>query len=128
MAMKIVLSSTKETEPIYFNNEYYPNYPKIRAEDINTDTSNKFVDTFIMSNLYLPGAGGDYDGDQVTTEAVHTIEANDEIREFINSKQNFMDFGCRPLRESTADVIQSVYSLTKVLSDTKLTQKISFSA
>ena len=39
----------------------------------------------------------------------------------MNSKQNFMDFGCRPLRSSTADVIQSIYALTKVLRDTNIT-------
>ena len=33
-----------------------------------------------------------------------------------------MDFGCKPLRESTADVIQSIYALTKVLRDVKITE------
>lgn len=118
----VVVSSTKETEPIYFNNEYYPYYPKIRKEDIGTDTSNKFVDTMKLSNLYLPGMGGDYDGDQITCKGVYTVEANQELREFLNSKQNFMDFGCKPLRSSTADVIQSIYALTKVLNGTKITK------
>lgn len=30
-----------------------------------------------------------------------------------------MDFGCSPLRSSTADVIQSIYALTKILNDDK---------
>jgi hypothetical protein len=123
----IVVSSTKETEPIYFNNTFYPYYPKIREKDIGKDTSNMFVDTMKLSNLYLPGMGGDYDGDQVTCKGVYTTEANEELREFLNSKQNFMDFGCKPLRESTADVIQSIYALTKVLNDTELTKNITFS-
>ena len=55
----IVVSSTKETEPMYFNGEFYKYYPKIREEDIGTDTSNMFVDTMKLSNLYLPGMGGD---------------------------------------------------------------------
>lgn len=55
----IVVSSTKETEPMYFNDTFYPYYPKIREEDIGIDTSNKFVDTMKLSNLYLPGMGGD---------------------------------------------------------------------
>lgn len=49
------------------------------------------------------------------------MEANEELKEFMNSKQNFMDFGCKPLRSSTADVIQSIYALTKVLRDTNIT-------
>lgn len=123
----VIISSTKETEPMYFGDNYYPYYPKIREEDIGTDTSNRFVDTLKLSNLYLPGMGGDYDGDQVTCKGVYTIEANEELREFMQSKQNFMDFGCKPLRESTADVIQSIYALTKVLPETKLTQNIQYS-
>lgn len=123
----IVISSTKETEQMYFNDTFYQYYPKIREEDIGTDTSNRFVDTMKISNLYLPGLGGDYDGDQVTSKGVYTIEANEELEELMNSKQNFMDFGCNPLRESTADVIQSIYGLTKVLPNTKLTKNINFS-
>ena len=63
-----------------------------------------------------------YDGDQITCKGVYTVEANQELREFLNSKQNFMDFGCKPLRSSTADVIQSIYALTKVLNGTKITK------
>lgn len=118
---EVVISSTKETEPMYFNNVFYPYYPKIREEDIGTNTSNKFVDTMKVSNLYLPGCGGDYDGDQITCKGVYTIEANEELKEFMNSKQNFINFGCKPLRESTADVLQSIYALTKILSTTKVT-------
>ena len=59
MATKIIVSSTKETEPMYFNGTYYRYYPKIREEDIGSNTSNKFVDTLNISNLYLPGAGAD---------------------------------------------------------------------
>lgn len=58
----IVVNSTKETEPIYINDEYYPYYPKIREEDINTNTSNIFVDTMQISNIYLAGMGADFDG------------------------------------------------------------------
>ena len=118
---KIVLSSTKETEPMYFDEIYYPYYPKIREEDIGKDTSNMFVDTMKMSNLYLPGLKGDYDGDQITCKGVYTTEANEELEQFQNSKENFLDFGCSPLRTSTGDVIQSIYALTKVLPSAKLT-------
>lgn len=126
MVTKVVVSSTKETEPMYFNDIFYPYYPKIREEDIGTDTSNKFVDTLKLSNLYLPGCGGDYDGDQITCKGVYTLEANDELEEFMHSKANLINFGCKPLRESEGDVIQSIYALTKVLSDTKLTKNISY--
>lgn len=57
------VASTKETQPIIletkYGNKFYRYYPKITEEDIGIDTSNKFADTFNMSNLYLEGIGGD---------------------------------------------------------------------
>ena len=47
-------------EPLYYNGQYYKLYPKIKDEDIGTNTSNKFVDALIISNLVLKGAGGDF--------------------------------------------------------------------
>ena len=74
-----------------------------------------------MSNAYLSGMGGDYDGDQCTCKGVYTREANEELKDFMNSKENFVTFGCAPLREPGADCLQSIYAITKVLSTTKIT-------
>ena len=102
---------------MYFNNTFYKYYPKIRQKDIGTDTSNKFIDTLRFSNIYLVGCGGDYDGDQCSVKGVYTTEANDELREFMYAKQNFVSFGCNATRESGDDVFQAVFALTRVLSD-----------
>lgn len=59
---KVVVSSTKKTEPMVINNTFYKKYPKIRQEDIGTNTSNKFIDTLNICNAFLPGIGGDYLG------------------------------------------------------------------
>ena len=56
---EIDVASTKDTEPMYVNGEYYKHYPKIREEDILTNTGASFVDTILLSNLYLSGCGGD---------------------------------------------------------------------
>ena len=56
---KVVVSSTKEVEPMIVNGQYYKYYPKIREKDIGIDTSNMFVDTLKLSNLYLSGMGAD---------------------------------------------------------------------
>lgn len=126
----VEINSTTETEPIIYKfthgDKYYKYYPKIREEDIGSDTSNKFVNTFNMSNLYLEGIGGDYDGDQITCRGIYTNEANDEAAEMINAKQNFINFGCSPVRMSTGDAINSLYALTKVLNNTNLTKNIEF--
>ena len=117
----VEVASTKETEEVEYNGVLYKWYPKIREEDIGTDTSNRFVDTLRFSNVYLAGIGGDYDGDQVTVKGVYTREANDELEHFMYSKQSFVTYGGKPLKEPGSDSIQALYALTKVLSDTKLT-------
>ena len=62
----VKVASTIETEPMILDitggDTYYKKYPKIRQEDIGSDTSNKFIDTLNISNLLLSGIGGDYDG------------------------------------------------------------------
>jgi hypothetical protein len=108
------------------DNVLYKYYPKIREEDIGIDTSNKFVDTLRISNTYLPGIGGDYDGDQCTIKGVFTNEANDELKSFMTSKQNFVSFGVSPTRASEGDAVQAMFALTRVLSDTKITKDITF--
>ena len=55
----VVVNSTVETIPVYIDETYYPYYPKIKQSDIGKDTSNMFVDVFIMSNLLLAGLGAD---------------------------------------------------------------------
>lgn len=120
----VEVASTKETEPMLIDGQVYKLYPKIREEDIGTYTDTRFVDTLSISNLYLAGLNGDYDGDTVTVKALYTNEANEEIKDFVRSKGNFIDLGSANIRSSSADVIQSIYNLTKILqSDTsKITQ------
>lgn len=61
-----------------------------------------------------------FDGDSTTSKGVFTEESNAEIEAFMNSKANFVNFGCKPSKTFGDDVGQSIYALTKVLSDTKL--------
>ena len=39
-------------------NKSFKHYPKIRQEDLGSNTSNRFIDTMNISNLYLEGIGG----------------------------------------------------------------------
>ena len=55
---KVVVSSTKDTEPMHFNGKFVAHYPKIRDKDIGTNTSNKFIDTMQICNAYLGSIGG----------------------------------------------------------------------
>ena len=59
IATRVSVSSTNETEPMYVGENFYKYYPKFTDKDIGKDTSNMFIDTCVMSNLYLVGMGGD---------------------------------------------------------------------
>lgn len=121
---KITVSSTKETEPMYVDNKFYKYYPKIREEDIGGNTSNKFVDTLNIANLYLSQIGGDYDGDQCTVKAVYSVEANEELDKMMNSKAHFITLGAKNGRTSSNEAIQALYNLTLALPGTKLTDPV----
>lgn len=112
---KIRISSTKNTEPMVVGAQYYKWYPKIREEDIDSNTSNMFIDTMQFTNLNLGSIGGDYDGDQIGCKGVWSVEANEECRKIIESKSYYLDLNGMNVKVSTNEAIQSIYSLTKVL-------------
>ena len=113
---KIAVSSTKETEPMYIdlygNTKYYKYYPKIRQEDIGSNTSNKFVDTLRISNVRLSSLGGDYDGDQMTCKIAFTKESNEEIEKYMHSKRAYINMGGVNEMVNEAEALHSLYSLT----------------
>ena len=121
---KIKVSSTKETEPMYYGTEFYPYYPKIREEDIGANTSNKFIDTLRISNLVLGAIGADYDGDQMTCKVAFTTEANKELEAYMNSKAFYLNMGGRNMRKSSNEAIQAIYNMTYVIPGTKLSDPI----
>ena len=111
----IEVASTTETEPIVIDGEYYRFYPKIRLEDINAPSSQKFVDTMQISNLYLDGLGADYDGDTGQVKGSFFKETNAELEKFTDSKANFINMACNNIRTSSKEAIQAMYNLTLVL-------------
>lgn len=117
---KVLVSSTQQTEPILINDVLYDKYPRIRQEDIGSNTSNKFVDTIRFSNLHLEPIGGDYDGDQVQIRGVYTVEANEECDKYLNSKSQYITLMGTNVRVQGKETIQSLYCLTKVNPKDKL--------
>ncbi len=115
------ISSTRETELVYYGDKEYKWYPKIRDEYIGMNTSDTFVDTVNICNLYLKAILGDYDGDQVGVKGVFTEEANKElIKHLTTNKSNFIDIGGINNRLSTNEAIQCLYNLTLSLPGTEL--------
>ena len=110
----IEVSSTKETEPLYVNKEYYPFYPKIRNEDIMAPSGQKFVDVMRISNLYLQGMKADYDGDTGIMKGSFFKETNEELAGFVDSKANYIDAGCENIRVSSNEAVQAQYNFTKI--------------
>lgn len=101
------------------NNKVYKHYPYIREKDMHIDTSNLFIDTMNICNVYLGAIGGDYDGDQVTIKGVWTNEANAELDAQLKSKKHFINLSGKNVRTGSNEAIQSLYSLTLILPDSK---------
>lgn len=60
--------------------------------------------------------------DQITVKGVYTEEANKELENFRNnSKQDFIDTGCVPLRPIVDDACNAIFALTRVLTTMKVT-------
>lgn len=125
---KIHVSSTIKTENIVINNTFYKWYPYIREEDIDSDTSNKFIDTCQIANPYCPLMGADYDGDQVTVKMAYSIEANKELQDYVKTNAQFITLSGNNGRVAGNEAIQAMYSLTVVLPEDKpkLTDNIKF--
>ena len=116
---KIKVISTIETEPMVVNGKYYKEYPKIRLEEINKNTSNRFVDVALPNNVRLDSIGGDFDGDTVSSKALYSIEANDELIKAIHSKKHYISLGAENAMFTTKECLQALYNLTLVLPDDK---------
>lgn len=119
VATGINISSTIDTVQVYMNHNFYKYYPKITDKEINTDTDAKFVDTLKISNTFLPGLNGDYDGDTVSIKIPFTIESNKELDDLRKSKRNYLDMSGKNIKKSEHDCVQSLYMITKVLEKDK---------
>ena len=112
---KIHISSTTQTEPMIVDGKAYTNYPYIRQEDIGTNTSNRFVDSARLCNLFLEGLNGDYDGDTGTVKGIYSNEANAELDKVMNSNFNYIGLGGTPIRTAGNEAFQCLYSMTLTL-------------
>lgn len=111
--IKVRVLSTIKTEPMYVRDRVYERYPVVDFNVPKSDLSVYFVDTLRMSNLYLAGLGGDYDGDQVTIKAVFTQEACQEAEKIMRSKTHILNVYGSNMRKTTNEGVQTLYTLTK---------------
>lgn len=118
---RIRISTTNKTEPMIIRDTLVKQYPKIRLEDIGSNTSSMFIDSVQFSNAHLESIGGDYDGDTVSDKGVYSIEANEELMSYMDSKAFYISLSGTNIRKTKKEGLQSIYSLTRVLPGTKLT-------
>jgi len=110
---KISVLSTHETVPMYVGDKLYPHYPNVDLNMPKEKVSIYFIDTVTMSNLYLHGLGGDYDGDQVTLKGIYSQEANQEAERIMRSKSHILNIYGQNMRKTTNEGVQTLYMLTK---------------
>lgn len=106
--------STIRTMPAMIGSTVYPYYPIINTKMPDEDVSTQFVDTVTMSNLYLQGLGGDYDGDMVTVKMVYTIEANQEAEEILNSVKHYISIQGNLTQVLTNESYLTFFNMTKI--------------
>lgn len=109
---KIRVKSTVKTQPMFINNKIYKWYPRIRPEDILTNTSPLFSDTLSICNGLIDVMGLDFDGDTAIVKPVYTIEANKECEDAIKSKSQMIGMNGISPRIVTKENVMLLYSLT----------------
>lgn len=109
---KINVASTIKTTPATVSGKFYRFYPVVDPSLPPSVVSTLFKDALCISNLYLKGLGGDYDGDQVSVRGVWDINANRRCNENIYTKKNFLNISGQLIRTTEKEAIQTFYSLT----------------
>lgn len=114
---KITVLSTTKTQPMFIDDRVYEHYPVIDLEMDSNAISTYFLDTITMSNLYLAGLGGDYDGDMITCKGLFSQEANKEADEILRSKSHILNVYGENMRQTTNEGIQTMYMMTRFKSE-----------
>ena len=111
---KIKVISTVKTEPMVVGSRFYSEYPKIRLEDINKNSSSMFVDVALPNNVRLDSIGGDFDGDTVTVQGIFSKR---DPMEYINSPMNIINIAGSTMRAVSDINSQMIFALTKTAED-----------
>lgn len=118
---KPIIGSTKKTVDVIIKGKEYKRYPDIKQEDIGSNTSDMFIDTFQMSNLLIGKKGGDYDGDMVSTKILFTEEANAELLGHLNSLKYHTRLDGTNAHYSSNEAVQALFSFTNTKNKDSLT-------
>ena len=110
-----VLSTTKTSPQIIPINgiaKVYKYYPVIDPKLPKNEVATSFIDTITMSNLFLSGIGGDYDGDMVSARAPFSVDANEECEEIMNSLKFYLNAQGTLIRTIGNEAYLTLYGMT----------------
>lgn len=114
---RISILTTIDTDYMKIGDTEYKTYPHIDLSYSKSKISTYFLDTITISNVYLAGLGGDYDGDQVTIKSVFSQEANAECEKIMHNISNILNICGDNVRATTNEGIQTIYMLTRFAED-----------
>ena len=114
---KIHVLSTVRTAPykmiVNGDERIYKYYPIIDVNKSTLEVSISFNETVNMANLMLETIGGDYDGDTISTKAVYSTEANQEIIDLLYDPKHFLDCKGQLLAVICNEGVLTLYNMTK---------------
>ncbi len=106
------VNTMKCVMPIHGIEKIFPYYPVIDPTLPKEVVATSFNDTINMSNLYLEGIGGDYDGDMVSDRVPFTVEANEECEEILHSMKQYLTAQGKLIRSLGNEAYLTIYNMT----------------
>lgn len=110
---KVTILSTRYTMPMIINGVLYEDYPIVDFSIKPERLDSYFMDSFKLNPLYLPGIGGDHDGDQTTGKIIFSKQANEDAERIMLSNTNIVSVNGGPIRSFGNEFIQSLYTMTR---------------
>lgn len=109
LTAKVKILTTETTTKLDFYGSTFKEYPLVDLQNIDKI---RWVDSVRPNNGYLPGWGGDFDGDMISLRAAFSMEANIEAEELLKKPMTLLDGAGKPSRGFSKEGILSLYSLT----------------
>jgi len=107
-----IIPCTNTEKRIVLGDEY-PRWPILSDDREHAhDLNYLFVDTVRVFPTFLKALGGDFDGDQISTQGVFTEEANEACRKYITSKMNIVNVSGGTMREFAEISQVGLFNLT----------------
>ena len=108
--LKVRVLTLERTKEVKLRRETILDYPDL---DMKNPEANRWIDSARPHPSYLPGWGGDFDGDMVSIKLLYTEEANKEAEDLIRKPMTLLDISGKPSRGFAKEPQLSLYALTK---------------